>query len=271
MWKRQPISSHAQRLVTGILVLVPVLWVIAAGPYWTWTAMVLLAAFLGLREFQHLVVSEVQSSRKWRVLYYSGGLFLPAGAALGGPTGLHCGLILGLFGALLGMLACSPLNSNGIRRLAHCTLGWLYIPYLLSYVLLIGQGTPGRRWLLFTLAVVVCSDAGAYYCGSTLGRHKLYEAVSPKKTVEGAVGGLLLSVLAGVGIGQLFLPERTIPQTLVLSLALALISQTGDLIESMMKRMSGKKDSSGLLPGHGGILDRLDSLLFVFPTSWLFL
>jgi len=144
---------------------------------------------------------------------------------VGGPSGLHCGLILGLFGGLLCVLACSPLNSHGIRRLAQCSFAWLYIPYLLSYVLLIGQASEGRQRLLFTLAVVVFSDAGAYYCGRVLGRRKLYETVSPRKTIEGSVGGLILSVVMGVGIGRLLLPQDSVFRILVLSGSLALASR----------------------------------------------
>ncbi len=99
----------------------------------------------------------------------------------------------------------------------------------------------------------------------------MYEAVSPKKTIEGALGGLFASVLVGMVYGTLFFKGIETWEILLLSGVLALLGQGGDLIESMIKRMAGRKDSSELLPGHGGILDRLDSLLFVIPATFFYL
>ena len=118
---------------------------------------------------------------------------------------------------------------------------------------------------MFLLVVIVAGDAGAYHTGRRIGRHKLYPAVSPMKTIEGAIGGLFLSIVAGSIIGLIFLRNVPLARLFFFSLAVAATGQVGDLIESMIKRNSGKKDSSGLLPGHGGMLDRLDSLHFRFP------
>ena len=113
--------------------------------------------------------------------------------------------------------------------------------------------------------------SGAYHAGSRIGRRKLYEIVSPKKTIEGAIGGLFSSVAAGSIVGLIFLRNVPLAALLFFSLAVAVTGQIGDLIESMLKRNCGKKDSSTLLPGHGGILDRLDSLIFSFPIMWALL
>jgi len=270
MWNRDQWDSHKQRLLTGSLLFFPLLLILGVGPYWSWLLLVALASATGLWEFQKLL-AENDSSPWCQASYVLAGLLFPVGAAFAGVTGLHCSLVLSLFGGFFCILAVSPQNPDGLARLARLCVAWLYIPYLLSYVLLIGRLEGGRAWMFLILIVIVSSDAGAYYCGRRFGRHKLYEIVSPKKTVEGSIGGLFAGMASGSVFGYLFLDGTPMKWLLLLCGGLALVGQVGDLFESMMKRMSGKKDSSQLLPGHGGILDRLDSLLFAFPTAWLFL
>jgi phosphatidate cytidylyltransferase len=270
MWNRDQWDSHKQRLLTGSLLFFPLLLILGVGPYWSWLLLVALASGTGLWEFQKLL-AENDSSPWCQASYVLAGLLFPVGAAFAGVTGLHCSLLLSLFGGFFCILAFSPRNPDSLARLSRLCMAWLYIPYLLSYVLLIGRMEGGRGWMFLILMVIVSSDAGAYYCGRKFGRHKLYEIVSPKKTVEGSIAGLLAGMASGGVFGFLFLDGTPIKLLLLLSGSLALVGQVGDLVESMMKRMSGKKDSSQLLPGHGGILDRLDSLLFAFPTAWLFL
>jgi phosphatidate cytidylyltransferase len=271
MLNRDKWDSHTLRLMTGSLLLLPLLALLSVGPYWSWLVVVALAAGAGLWEFERLIFDENGLPPWWQAFYVLAGLLLPLGAAIGGAAGLHGMLVLSLFGGLSCLLVFSPLDPTQLDRLARLCLGWLYIPYLLSYVLLIGRMEAGRAWMFFILVVIVASDAGAYYCGKRFGRHKLYEAVSPKKTIEGSAGGLLASIILGTAFGVLCLGQTPVGYVVGFSGALALVGQVGDLMESMIKRMSGKKDASQLLPGHGGILDRLDSLLFAFPATWLFL
>jgi phosphatidate cytidylyltransferase len=112
-------------------------------------------------------------------------------------------------------------------------------------------------------------DTGAYYAGSYLGRHKLCPAVSPKKTIEGAVGGLTASLLIAFFYKLLFIPALSIPAVLLFAAVVGAVGQVGDLFESEFKRAAGVKDSGRLLPGHGGFLDRIDALLFAIPTAYL--
>jgi phosphatidate cytidylyltransferase len=165
----------------------------------------------------------------------------------------------------------SRLDPSGIYRLAHFSLGWLYIPYLLSYVLLIGHLAEGTLWIFYVLLVTTADDIAAFYFGRKFGRHRLYEAVSPKKSIEGSLAGLSAAVVTGMLYAIVFLKGVNIGESFLLSGCLAVLAQLGDLIESMIKRICGRKDSSNLLPGHGGILDRLDSLLFVFPATFFYL
>lgn len=270
MWNWHQLDSHKQRLVTGTLLGAPLLIALAAGPYWMLCLIVGLAAGTGLWEMHRMLFHE-PLPRPWQTYFILAGLLLPLGASWGGFTGLHCALITIFLTAFLGLLASSPLDPSGLTRVAHLCLGWLYIPYLLSYALLIGQLPEGTLWILYLVFVNAANDIAALYSGRYLGRHKLYEAVSPKKTVEGALGGLSASVLVGMVYGILFFKGIQTWKILVLSGVLALLGQGGDLIESMIKRMAGRKDSSQLLPGHGGILDRLDSLLFVIPATFFYL
>ncbi|MHC1724647.1 MAG: phosphatidate cytidylyltransferase [Syntrophobacteraceae bacterium] len=264
------LSSHALRWVTGLLIGVPVLACFVAGPSWIWFLLISAVAAIGLWEFHGLLFPEPLPAN-WRICSYMAGFLLPLGAYLQGLDGLNTALLVSIFAAFCLMMLSSPLAQDSIPRVALLSLAWLYLPFLLSFVLLVGMAPQGRFWILFVMAVVVTGDAGAYHTGMKFGRHKLYETVSPKKTIEGAIGGLVCSMLAGTIFGIIFLRNVPAASLLVLSCVVALTGQVGDLIESMIKRNSGKKDSSGLLPGHGGVLDRLDSLLFAFPVIWFLL
>jgi phosphatidate cytidylyltransferase len=157
-----------------------------------------------------------------------------------------------------------------LRSLEAMVFAQLYIPYLLSHVLLIFQVPSGRRWIFFLFFVIFAGDTGAYYAGHRWGRHKLWPAVSPGKTVEGALGGLLSSLATSLLVGKLLLSlgESGVSFLLSLGLVISSVGQMGDLMESMIKRVSKVKDASSILPGHGGLLDRLDSLIFAFPLTY---
>ena len=121
------------------------------------------------------------------------------------------------------------------------------------------------------LAIIFAGDTSAYYVGSYLGRHKLSPAISPGKTIEGAIGGLAANLAVGSVGKALFLPDLPWGSGILFFLAVGVAGQMGDLFESEMKRHSNIKDSSGILPGHGGILDRIDALLFASPVAYVFI
>jgi phosphatidate cytidylyltransferase len=266
----QQLDSHKKRLVTGTLLTVPVLAILAFGPYWSWCLLISLAIAAGLWELQGMVFSS-KLSPLWSAVFLLGGMALPVGAMLAGFQGLQLALILAFFSSCCCMLIFSPLDPRGLARLSHYQLCWLYIPYLLSYGLLLGRHPDGVRWVFYLLLVTAPGDIAAFYAGRKFGRRKLYPAVSPNKTVEGAVGGLCASLVFAGTYAWFALPHVDSGHLAILTLLLAALGQVGDLVESMIKRICGKKDSSQLLPGHGGLLDRVDSLLFVLPIAWFYL
>jgi phosphatidate cytidylyltransferase len=147
----------------------------------------------------------------------------------------------------------------------------LYTGGLLLFAPLLRAEPDGRDWLFLLFVGVFATDICAYAVGRTIGRHKMAPSVSPGKTWEGVVGGLA-GALAGVGIAAWgFDLGLAVWQALVLGALVAVVGQAGDLFESKLKRVAGVKDSGRLMPGHGGLLDRLDSILFNLPMLYLFL
>ncbi len=155
--------------------------------------------------------------------------------------------------------------------LARGTFGLVWIGFMGAHLYLIRSLADGNAWLLILTGITAGSDSGAYYVGRALGRHKLSSRISPKKTIEGAVGG----IISGMAVAALlaFLLLNTPPWGFVLFAAaiLGMIGICGDLTESVVKRATGTKDSGTILGGHGGILDRADSILFAAPVLYYLL
>lgn len=156
------------------------------------------------------------------------------------------------------------------RDMAISLFGLLYIPMLLSHAVLLRGLPAGRDWIFLVLFVVMASDSLAYFVGMNLGKHRLYEAVSPKKSIEGSLGGLAGGVLGATICKFWFFAELGGLDVVLIGLGVGAFSQLGDLVESMLKRSFDVKDSGALIPGHGGLLDRLDSLLFAFPMTYYY-
>jgi len=148
--------------------------------------------------------------------------------------------------------------------------GLLYIPYLLGYLVLLRNHPLGWQWILLIMCIVMSGDSAAYFIGCRFGKRKLYQAVSPNKSVEGAIGGVAGSVVGVLAAKMLFFAEISLPDALLAAILIGTISQIGDLFESLLKRSCGVKDSGSIIPGHGGILDRLDSILFAAPVAYYY-
>jgi phosphatidate cytidylyltransferase len=195
-------------------------------------------------------------------------VFLPLAAAVflsptDGPDHWVSTTTTSLYLALPAWAAISLRNSEDFsaREWVENLAGWL--PGVST------QTGGGLAWFLLALLVTWLSDTFAYLVGKSVGRHKLLPRVSPNKTIEGALGGLVAAALIAWGCDWAFGMHIGMGRSLLIGLGLGAIGQIGDLSESMLKRARGVKDSGNLIPGHGGMLDRIDALIFILVATWL--
>ena len=209
------------------------------------------------------------------------GVRLPRNAAIAGALvacgavahrGAHTGpVLIGTMLALLVVVLATRKPAPDVPAAAAAAVFpviYLAVPLALTAVI---RDAWGREVLLLGLAAIWISDTAQFYVGSQLGRHRLAPTISPKKSVEGAVGGFVAGVAAMTGLGRWWLPSIGLPGLAAAGAALVALGIAGDLFESLLKRSAGVKDSSALIPGHGGVLDRIDALLFVIPGYYLIL
>lgn len=270
---------HRQRLITALILLPLLILVLLKGGLFLFVLVMLVVNGLAQWEFLGMFQAQGDKHRRIKTILLGSLLLLsfctinPA-AQLCGPTGpLFCNpsivmfvLVWCLFVLFLFYLLSYGHIENLCHDLAFNALGLLYLPFLLGHLVWLRSMYQGEWWVLWFLLVIFAGDTGAFYAGRTWGQAKLYPAVSPGKTWIGVLGGLAASLVVGVIMGKLLLAEVKVPVLLLLALVLAVAGLLGDLFESMLKRQVQVKDASQLLPGHGGMLDRLDSILFAAPV-----
>ena len=248
---------------TGIFIVPPIVVLIIVGPPAVLPLMVLLATFLGLREFYTLALPH---SKPIERLFGIGlGLILSALIAFGSAGVISPFFVFLLLCLSVLFMATSQDLLPTISNLGITLFGIVYIGFLLSHISLIRNLADGKEWALFLIATVWAGDISAFFGGSRFGRHKLYPKISPKKTVEGLIGAIIGSIIVALVFSQLFIPHLEKSLCVFLAIGLGILGQLGDFTESMLKRSAQVKDSGSLIPGHGGMLDRLDSFLFSAP------
>jgi phosphatidate cytidylyltransferase len=186
----------------------------------------------------------------------------------GAPTGP---VLIGTMVVLLAVVLATRKPAPDVPAAAAAAVFpviYLAMPLALTAVI---RDSWGREVLLLGLAVVWISDTAQFYVGSRFGRRRLAPLISPKKSVEGAIGGFVAGTAAMVGVGRFWLPAVGVPGRAAAGAALVILGIAGDLFESLLKRSANVKDSSALIPGHGGVLERIDALLFVIPGYYLIL
>lgn len=271
-------SNLTQRLLTAA-VLVPILVValfVDTSP-WSILAIATLAGAFAHDEFLRMAlpVNKLSDDRAigLRAVVVLFGAALNVLACVYGPD-VAIPPALTISALLIGAVVLS--RRHALASAAHhaivCYSSLFYVSLLVSVWSLIKATLPnGASWLFITLGIAFGTDTFAYFAGRAFGKHKLYPEVSPKKTWEGSVGGLFGGVFVTIVFGSLFLvPELPIIHAVILGVVGSAFGQVGDLVESMLKRGFGVKDSGNLLPGHGGMLDRVDGLLFVAPAVYYY-
>ena len=287
---RRWVATNLQlRLLTAAVLIPSVTYMIFKGGYWVLATVVVITA-VGLSEFYQLI--EAKGAHPLRGFGIIAGASLPVVAFVGSEyhaTILMSAVLLGVMVTQLGKARIA----DSLASISGTFFGVFYVGWLLSHAVVLRdfhrvvEGKWGEIaaagmlpkvgifYLFFTIAIVIGGDAGAYFAGRAYGRHKLAPKISPAKTVEGAIG----AVIAGIGVGfackaifEILIPGVTTPITWVvcgvLAMILAVVGIIGDLVESLLKRDAAVKDTGILLPGTGGVLDRIDSSLLAIPVMY---
>lgn len=255
------------RLATAAVALPTLFWLVFFGPAWAFAGFVVGLTAVGLLEFSMMASPGQPQAQAFTItagLLFAGTVVIHRTDAVGLVLVLTVGV--GLFLAL-----ADPDMRGAVNRLAHGLLAAIYVGFLLPHGVGLHGLDGGPRWVFFVIACCMAADTAAYFGGRFLGKRKLFPRVSPNKTVEGAVAAMFGSLLLAVLTAWLLPPPGlTVGGAFWLGLLFGVLSQSGDMIESMLKRAYDTKDSGWILPGHGGVLDRIDALVlpFVFTYYW---
>ncbi len=263
------------RLATAAVAIPLLLALILVPSRWPLAVVVAAVAVVGIAEYATMAFP---AQRGERLLTMVLGTVLTLGACAqairitvagaAAPHWLGAALALTIMVGLTWTLLVRPDFDRGLADSGLSLIGVLYVTFLLPHFVFL-HGLPlGPQWVIFVLVIGMAGDTGGYAVGHAIGRHKLLPRVSPGKTIEGSVAIVAASLLGAALCKLVFLATLTWSETLGLALVMAILGQLGDLSESIMKRTFGVKESGWLFPGHGGVLDRIDSLLF--PVSFLY-
>lgn len=262
---------HLKRWLTALVVLPFLLLILFKGGHTGFVLLILVISALGQWEFLGLFQPETHGAQRFKAIVLGTMVLVSFCTAQRAPTLCNPSaplfiVVLVLFTLLLFYLLSYGHVPDMGRDLMVNTLGLMYVPLLMGHFIWLRYLPQGDLWVLWLLAVMFAGDTAAFYTGQMIGGKKLYPEVSPGKTWTGAVGGVAASLLVGVPLGLKLLPKMGPLGLAWLSVVLAVVGLLGDLFESMIKRQAHAKDAGQLLPGHGGMLDRLDSLLFAAPA-----
>lgn len=264
---------HLKRWATGLIGAAFLVFLISSGTRWPFHLFLFVASVIGLNEFFKITAKNLPAFLKFSSFILTFCLFL----IIVFKQILLLPVVLVLVTAIplaFHMFMYTSFNGKWDKAdLDKAAIGPVYICLPIAMLVLIDMQPRGSVWIFFLLAVIFANDTGALYAGKVFGRHKLYPEVSPNKTWEGTIGGLTLGLIIAI----IFLKIDALkvhaidPAILLLVITLSAAAQTGDLVESMIKRSYNVKDSGEILPGHGGILDRVDGLLFAIPVLYAYL
>lgn len=262
------LSNLTIRLLTAAVGIPIILWMLYWAPRVAFSCFALIVAVVGALELASMTLKGERALTAWLVVatVASTGVIVFTTRA-----DVLLTLVFGvvLTGALAALAKPDPMAAAS-GRMGWLIAGPLYIGGAIAAIAKLHHLDHGGSWVLLSMALAWGSDTGGYFAGRAFGRHKLYEKVSPKKTIEGSIGGLASVVAFALVIRWLWLPELSSMHAIILALVAGAVGQAGDLCVSVIKRSTGVKDSGHIIPGHGGLLDRIDALMFTAVVTLLY-
>jgi phosphatidate cytidylyltransferase len=267
-----------KRILTAICALPILLYTVWSDIPYFFVALASIAILLALHEFYNL--ASKTNCRPFAVCGYVAALCVIACFVFNFITSITAVMTALTIVSLMAALSRPEEMNESLASVAATVFGVAYVALLAGF--LIGVRVmfnkepamimphPAAKLLTMFFAMVMLTDTGAYYTGRSIGRHKLAPRISPGKTIEGAVGGFIAAIITGPLCRLIFFPEIPLLHAALLGALIGIIGQVGDLAESMLKRGADVKDSGTLLPGHGGMLDRVDSILFCAPLLYYY-
>jgi phosphatidate cytidylyltransferase len=255
------------RLLTAAVAIPFLLWLIYRAPVWCLNGFVLAMTYVALREYGAMALRGVQGAT---TAVTAGGMTIAVTMGLGqSGTAISAGIVICLCGVLIGTLVTVKDASKSVTYAGQILLGCLYGGVLLPHFIWV-RGLPedGPNWVTFIIGGVMAGDAGGYFGGRFYGKRKLWPVISPKKTVEGSICSFVCTLVVGFAIAAIGLPRVGWVEALLVAAVVNVLAQMGDLLESMLKRAYQATDSGWIFPGHGGVLDRTDSL--VLPVVFVY-
>ena len=266
--------QHIQRWITGLILAPLVVWLLVKGSTPLIALLVGLVAIFAMREYLRIIFGNDEGPipKTIRMISYIVSGALTFTAAFGTWEMLFLVLAMNLMALSFFVLSRFAENSAVFDIIGKQVLGVVYIPVSLALLIFIRALPGGTFWVIWLLIVIFINDTGALYTGTFFGKHKLSPSISPNKTVEGAIGGIACGMLAGFVFSLIFFQDLGLSLKILPGAFLVILAgQMGDLFESAMKRASRIKDSGRILPGHGGMLDRIDGLLLAIPVLYVYL
>lgn len=261
-------SNLTVRLATAAVVVPLLLALLYAAPLWGFLAVVYFACAVAAWELFTMVAPGDRASQVVGTLAAL-GVFTLIRFYGDAPWLVLAIVALTVGGLLFGLVRPEPLDKAD-RRVGWMIAGPLYTGGLIATISLLHARPLGGSWVVLSMMLAWWGDTGAYFAGRAFGRHKLYEKISPKKTIEGALGGLAGSAIGALVAHFWYLRALPLVDGIVLALVAGALGQMGDLAESLLKRATGVKDSGVIVPGHGGMLDRIDALVFTSAATWAY-
>jgi phosphatidate cytidylyltransferase len=265
--------QHIKRWITA-LVLVPVLlWILLKGSILLFAVLVSVVAIFAMREYLRIIFKNDEGpfSTTVAIISYSVSITLIISACLGSWEILFLNIAMNLLALSIFVLSRFAGNPAVFDIIAKQVLGVVYIPVSLCLLIFIKALDGGTFWIIWLLIVIFANDTGAFYTGTFFGKRAIAPNISPNKTIEGSLGGITTSMIVGFVFCQIFFNDLSLSfLTIPASFLLAVAGQIGDLFESAMKRVSNIKDSGRILPGHGGMLDRIDGLILAIPVLYVY-